>query len=127
MNYGFQRTLSLDLDTAEQRIRETLMTQGFGILTEIDVQNAFKDKLNIDFQRYRILGACNPQLAHQAICSEAAVGLLMPCNVVLWSNDDDSTTISIASAVSILTLTDADFSELAKDVDARLQTALQAV
>ena len=127
MNYGFQRTLALDLDTAEQRIRDSLMTQGFGILTEIDVQKAFQEKLNINFHRYRILGACNPQLAHQALQSEAAVGLLMPCNVVLWSNDDDSTTVSIASAVSILTLTDADLSKLAKDVDVLLETALQTM
>jgi len=126
MNYGFQRTVSLDIDTAEQRIRESLMEQGFGILTEIDVQKAFKEKLNIDFKRYRILGACNPQLAHQALCQEEAIGLLMPCNVVLWS-DDENTTISIASATSILKLTEADLSELSSQVDELLQQALEAV
>ena len=125
MSYGFQKNISESLKKTEERIREKLADQGFGILTEIDVQKAFQEKLGINFRRYRILGACNPQLAHQALEAEAEIGLLMPCNVVLWENDDKTTTVSIASAVSILKLTDADLSELAREVDQRLQTALQ--
>ena len=127
MSYGFQRTVSETLEHAEEQIRERLAEQGFGILTEIDVQKAFQEKLGVNFRRYRILGACHPQLAHQALEAETEIGLLMPCNVVLWENDDQTTTVSIASAVSILKLTDADLSELAQDVDQRLQTALQSL
>ena len=126
MSYGFQRTVSETLEHAEEQIRERLAEQGFGILTEIDVQKAFQEKLGVNFRRYRILGACHPQLAHQALEAETEIGLLMPCNVVLWS-DDENTTISIASAASILQLTEADLSELSVQVDELLQKALQAV
>ena len=83
MNYGYQRTLNIGFDEVDSKVRETLMVQGFGILTEIDVKEAFKEKLKIDFQRYRILGACNPALAHEALTAELEVGMLMPCNVVI--------------------------------------------
>jgi uncharacterized protein (DUF302 family) len=127
MKYGYTRTVTMDLDQSEIRIKETLIEQGFGVLTEIDIQKAFNDKLGIEFRRYRILGACNPQLAHQALCKEPGVGLLMPCTVVLWENQDGTVTISIAKASALLSCTETDFSELATEVDDRLSKALQAM
>ena len=125
MNYGISRTVTMGFEECEARIKESLMEQGFGVLTEIDIQKAFQEKLGIEFSRYRILGACNPQLAHEALGLEEHVGLLMPCNVVLWENQNASVTVSIAKASSILQCTDADLSSLAKEVDERLKTALE--
>ena len=127
MNYGYQRTLKIGFDEVDSKVRETLMAQGFGILTEIDVKEAFKEKLKIDFQRYRILGACNPALAHKALTAELEVGMLMPCNVVIWENVDGSVTLSAADAQSLLSVTDANLNHIAVDANQRLKTALDAV
>ena len=127
MNYGYQRTVDIKFDEVDSKVRETLMEQGFGILTEIDVKQAFKEKLDIDFQRYRILGACNPPLAHEALTAELEVGMLMPCNVVIWENDDGSVTLSAADAESLLSVTDADLNHIAVDANQRLKTAIDAV
>jgi len=127
MNYGYQRTLKIGFDEVDSKVRETLMAQGFGILTEIDVKEAFKEKLKIDFQRYRILGACNPALAHEALTAELEVGMLMPCNVVIWENNDGSVTLSVADAQSLLSVTDANLNHIAVDANQRLKTALDAV
>ena len=127
MNYGYQRTLKIGFDEVDSKVRETLMAQGIGILTEIDVKEAFKEKLKIDFQRYRILGACNPALAHEALTAELEVGMLMPCNVVIWENNDGSVTLSVADAQSLLSVTDANLNHIAVDANQRLKTALDAV
>ena len=127
MNYGYQRTVKIGFDEVDSKVRETLMAQGFGILTEIDVKEAFKEKLKIDFQRYRILGACNPPLAHKALTAELEVGMLMPCNVVIWENVDGSVTLSAADAQSLLSVTDANLNHIAVDANQRLKTALDAV
>ncbi len=127
MNYGYQRTVKIGFDEVDSKVRETLMAQGFGILTEIDVKEAFKEKLKINFQRYRILGACNPFLAHEALTAELEVGMLMPCNVVIWENDDESVTLSAADAESLLSVTNANLNDIAVDANQRLKTALDAV
>lgn len=127
MNYGYKKKVNIDFDKVDTKVRETLMEQGFGILTEIDVKQAFKEKLDIDFQRYRILGACNPRLAHEALTAEMEVGMLMPCNVVIWENDDGSVTLSAADAESLLSVTDADLHEIAVDANQRLKRAIDAV
>ena len=127
MTYGTTKTVSLSLEEADAKIRTELQKQGFGILTEINVHNAFKDKLGIDFPPYRILGACHPQLAHRAMSLEADVGLLMPCNVVLSENPDQTISVSIAKASSILSITNTDLSDLAQEVDALLSQALESL
>ena len=127
MNYGYQRTVKIGFDQVDSKVRKTLMAQGFGILSEIDVKEAFKEKLKIDFQRYRILGACNPSLAHEALTAELEVGMLMPCNVVIWENVDGSVTLSAADAQSLLSVTDANLNHIAVDANQRLKTALDAV
>jgi uncharacterized protein (DUF302 family) len=83
MSYYFSKTLPLAFDEAVRRTIEALKEQGFGIITEIDVAETFKKKLNLEFRKYRILGACNPKLAHEALTLEDKIGTMLPCNVVV--------------------------------------------
>jgi uncharacterized protein (DUF302 family) len=83
MSYYFSKTLSLDFDEAVRRTTAALKEQGFGIITEIDVADTFKKKLDLEFRKYRILGACNPKLAHEALTLEDKIGTMLPCNVVV--------------------------------------------
>lgn len=92
-SYSFGRTVPLGFDEAVQKVRETLGQQGFGILTEIDVSAKFKEKLGVDYRPYRILGACNPAMAHRALGAEIDLGVLLPCNVVVYVDDGGRTTV----------------------------------
>jgi uncharacterized protein (DUF302 family) len=89
-----QKTLDLGFDEALARVPEALKAEGFGVLTEIDVQATLKKKLDVDFRRYRILGACNPRFAHQALQHTLDVGTLMPCNVIVYETDAGKTVVS---------------------------------
>ncbi|HEX6286589.1 MAG TPA: DUF302 domain-containing protein [Acidimicrobiia bacterium] len=126
-HYGFGVETSLTPAEAEMRIRDALADEGFGILTEIDVKTTLKNKLDIDIAPYRILGACNPQLAHQALTAEQSIGLLLPCNVIVYETDDGSA-IEVLEPNLMAELTDnPDLRELAKDARARLERALAKV
>ena len=128
MNYGYKRVVQLSFNNANIRIRETLKEQGFGVLTEIDVRKTLKEKLNKDFKKYLILGACNPPLAFQALNDEEAIGLLLPCNVILWENDDLSTTIAAIDANKMMTIVEKDqLYDLARKVDLLIQAAVDNV
>ena len=128
MNYGYKRVVQLSFKNANIRIRETLKEQGFGVLTEIDVRKTLKEKLNKDFKKYVILGACNPPLAFQALNDEEAIGLLLPCNVILWENEDLSTTIAAIDANKMMTIVEKDqLYDLARKVDSLLQAAVDNV
>ena len=128
MNYGYKRTVDISFGDTDTKIRETLKYHGFGILTEIDVKSTLKEKLDKDFQKYTILGACNPPLALQALTEEQAIGLLLPCNVVLWENDDASTTIAAIDANQMMTIVNNDnLRDLAEQVNTLLKNAVDAV
>ena len=86
---GIRTTLKTSFDQAVQKTTEALKTEGFGVLTQIDVKNTLKEKINMDFRRYVILGACNPALAHRALSANADVGLLLPCNVIVQEAGDE--------------------------------------
>ncbi len=102
MNYYFTTTLKDDFDTAIQKVTEELKKEGFGILTEIDVKETFKKKLDVDFRKYRILGACNPQMAHQAISAESKIGTMLPCNVIVQETEDGKVEVSAVDPVASL-------------------------
>ncbi len=91
---GIKKTLDIGFDDALARVPEALTAEGFGVLTEIDVQQTLKKKLDVDFRRYHILGACNPPFAHKALQHSLEVGMLMPCNVIVYEADDGRAVVS---------------------------------
>ena len=92
--YGISREIGVDFEEAVSRARESLQKEGFGVLTEIDVKDTLRRKLDLEFRRYIILGACNPPLAHRALGLDLQVGLLLPCNVIVYENDSGGSTVS---------------------------------
>ncbi len=128
MDYGYQRNVDIPFDDVESSIREELQEQGFGILTEISVDETLKEKLDQDFRRYKILGACHPPSAFEALSSELEIGLLLPCNVTIWENEDGTVTISAINAEKMLGFTQRDDLEhLFVQVNGWLKAAVDAV
>src|SRR5690606_21211991 len=104
--YGIGTTIPFSFEKAVQRTREALATEGFGVLSEIDIAAALKSKLGVDFRPYVILGACNPPLAHQALTAERDIGLLLPCNVIVYAADEEGRSVVAAmDPVEALSLT----------------------
>ena len=128
MKYGYQKTVSISFKDVDSKIRSTLAENGFGVITEIDIKKTFKEKLNIDYPRFRILGACNPELAEKALKMQSEVAMLMPCNVVFWENEDSTVTLSAIDAEQQLSVTEHDdLIQIGKDVDIMLKTAIDLV
>ena len=127
--YGIKRTLPLSVDEADEKIREALAEEGFGILTEIDVKGTLKKKLDVDFRPYRILGACNPPLAHKALSEEVDIGLLLPCNVVVYEGEEEGTSVvSVIDPVVQLGVADREaLAPIAEDVRERMKRALNTL
>ncbi len=127
-SYALFKTVDLSFEEADSRVREELQKEGFGVLTEIDVKATLKKKLDVDFQKYEILGACNPPLAHQALGREIDVGLLLPCNVVVRETDDGRTVVEALDPVKQLSVADTpELSELATEVRERMERVIAAV
>ncbi|MDX5405345.1 MAG: DUF302 domain-containing protein [Bacteroidota bacterium] len=125
--YFFERIIEGSFDDVEQRITSALKEQGFGILTEINVQGVFKNKLDIDFRPYKILGACNPNFAHQAISAEPNIGVFLPCSVVIQGLDNGRIKIAAVDPVaSMMSVENAKLGELAGAVQTRIKKAVEA-
>lgn len=121
MDIGFAATVNEPFDAAVDRVTQELKKEGFGVLTEIDVRKTMKEKLGIEQRPYKILGACNPSLAHRALAANPDVGLLLPCNVVAREEENGAVTISFMDPVAVLDLVDdAEIASVANDVRARL-------
>lgn len=126
--YSFSTELSGDIDQIEQTVTAALKEEGFGILTEIDVKATLKEKIDVDRRPYKILGACNPPLANQAINSDPDIGLLLPCNVVVREEEDGSICVAFMDPVAVLSLVDKPgVDELAEEVRSRLLRVREAV
>lgn len=124
---GSWRLLDVGFDAAVSRLPEVLQSEGFGVITQIDLQQTFKAKLGVDFRRYRIFGACNPTFAFQALVTDPHVGLLLPCNVVLYERDDNVAVLGVIDPVAQLGASDGHLNELAKNIRERLDRAAAAL
>ena len=106
MKYSYSKDINCDFQRTESKVRDVLAQVGFGILTEINIKDAFKNKLDIDYKNYKILGACNPALAFEALASEDLIGVLMPCNILIIDNENDTTKVVFPKAEELLEITD---------------------
>ena len=127
-DFGRQRTLeNTSVDAAVEKITAALADEGFGVLTTIDVKTTLKKKIDVDFHDYRILGACNPKFAHQALQIDPSMGLMLPCNIVVQAQGDD-TKVEFINAQAMFAMMDSpEMKPIADEVDAKLQRALAAL
>jgi uncharacterized protein (DUF302 family) len=122
---GIRKPIRATFDEALNRVPEVLKAEGFGILTEIDVKSTLKQKLDVDFRRYKILGACNPPFAHQALKAEIEVGLMLPCNVIVYESDEKETVVvAVDPTMTVATTGNPKLIELAETVKEKLTRAL---
>ena len=127
-DFGFGKVVDVSFDTAVDKVTEALASEGFGILSDIDVAGKMKEKLDKDMPPYRILGACNPPLAYQAISAVEEIGLLLPCNVVVREDASGKVHVDFMDPVSVMSLVDDPGVEpLANDVKTRLERVLAAL
>lgn len=128
MSYYFSKTLDLPFEQAIARVTEELQKEGFGVLTEIDVQATLKKKLDVDFRKYRILGACNPPFAHKALQAEPHIGLMLPCNVVVQEAETGGSIVSaIDPLMSMQAVENEALNDIAGQVKAKLQRVIESV
>ena len=126
MSYYFSKVLDISFDEAIDKVTKELKEEGFGILTEIDVKETFRKKLDVDFRKYRILGACNPQLAHKAISAESRIGTMLPCNVIVQETENGKTEVSAVDPVASMTsVENEDLSSIAGEVREKLKTVIE--
>lgn len=127
--YGINTNLGkIEFDQAIDRVTAALKTEGFGVITEIDVKATLKKKIDVDFRNYKILGACNPPMAHGALSTDLMLGLLLPCNVIVFEEDSGDVTVSIADPAEMFKIVDnPDVAALAEKVRAALLRVRQAI
>ena len=124
---GFQSTLNLPYESALEKVTDALKSEGFGILTSIDVKETMKKKLDVDFRKYTILGACNPPLAHKALTARPDVGLLLPCNVIVYE-EGDTTVVNIIDPISMTNfIQDQSLEAVAEEAHQRLKRVSDAI
>ena len=128
MGYYFHRILDTTFDEAIDRVTEELKKEGFGILSEIDVQQALKKKLNVDFKKYTILGACNPPFAYQALQIEEMIGTMLPCNVIVFENDKGQAEVAAVDPVaSMQAIKNPQLQEVADQVQGKLKKVIDSL
>ena len=125
--YGLSKELDLPYDDALERVKAALQAEGFGVLTEIDVQDTLKQKLQVDFRRYQIIGACNPALAHKALQAELQVGLLLPCNVIVYEEDGGTTVAAFDPVAAMGLAQNPALEDVAREAKERLKRALESL
>ena len=127
MNYGFSKTTDLSYEETIEKVTEELKKEGFGVLTTIDVKDTLKKKIDVDFKKYIILGACNPGLGYKALQTEEELGLLLPCNVIVYEKEN-KTVVSIFDPRVLSTIVDNDILKpVAEEAKAKLVKVLEAI
>jgi uncharacterized protein (DUF302 family) len=128
VTYYFKKEIDLGFGEAINHVTEELKKEGFGVLTEIDVKATLKKKLDVEFRNYRILGACNPPLAHKALSGEAHIGLMLPCNVVVQDGEDGKTIVSAIDPIaSMQAVENESLGEVAQQVQAKLKKVIESL
>jgi uncharacterized protein (DUF302 family) len=127
MKYGFSKTIELTYEAAVHKVTEELKKEGFGVLTTIDVKDTMKKKLNVDFARYVILGACNPPFAYQALQVEEEIGLLLPCNVIVYEKAGKTVVAAFDPMVMTTVMGNAKMEPVAREVKLRLERVIAAM
>lgn len=125
--FRIQKKTLLSFDEAVTRVPPALQGQGFGVLTQIDVKETLKQKIGVDFRRYRIFGACNPKLAHRALSTELEIGVMLPCNVVVYEGDDGKAVVLAIDPMATIASTQPGLAGIASEVRAGLAKALESV
>ena len=125
MEYFTSKTVDLSYDQAIAKVTELLKDEGFGVLTEIDVKDTLKKKLDVDFKKYKILGACNPKFAHKALQAEDKIGVMLPCNVIVEENEDGTVEVSAVNPVASMQAVDNDgLQPIADEIRSRLEKVI---
>jgi uncharacterized protein (DUF302 family) len=127
MEYGFSRVVNHTYERAVERVTEELQKEGFGVLTTIDVKETLRKKLGVDFPRYVILGACNPPLAHRALQAEEQIGLLLPCNVIVYEKGEKTIVAAFDPMLMATVLEKEAMRPIAEEVRRKLDRAIAAV
>lgn len=127
MEYGFSRVVNHTYERAVERVTEELQKEGFGVLTTIDVKETLRKKLGVDFPRYVILGACNPPLAHRALQTEEQIGLLLPCNVIVYEKGGKTIVAAFDPMLMATVLEKEEMRPIAEEVRRKLDRAIAAV
>lgn len=128
MSYYLSKITDYDFDEALKKVEEELKSEGFGILSEIDVSATLKKKINVDFKKYKILGACNPPLAHKALTSEDKIGVLLPCNVIVEENDDGNVEVAMINPlVAMESVKNSKVNDVASEVTDKLKKVLEKI
>ena len=127
MRYAFSKVVKLSYEQAIEKVTEELKKEGFGILTMIDVKDILKKKLGLNFKKYVILGACNPSLAHRALEAEEEIGLLLPCNVIVYERGSETVVAAFDPQVMAKMIENPAVDSIADEVESRLQRLLEAV
>lgn len=128
MSYYFNTTIASDFESVKKKVIDELGKEGFGILSEIDVQTTFKKKLNVDFRKYQILGACNPTFAHKALKTEDKVGTMLPCNVILQELENGQIEVAAVNATaSMQAIDNQELANIASEISAKLQKVVAAL
>jgi uncharacterized protein (DUF302 family) len=127
MKYGYKKQLNTTFSEAVEKTRAALAKEGFGILTEIDVKATLKKKLDVDYDNYVILGACNPPFAYQALQAEKDIGLLLPCNVIVYDDDGKTYASTILPTVAMSMVDNSKLVPIAKTVEKKLKNVINAL
>tara|TARA_B100000745_G_scaffold300564_1_gene255336 strand:+ start:18108 stop:18494 length:387 start_codon:yes stop_codon:yes gene_type:complete len=127
MQYGYTKKVALSFAEATERIKEALASRGFGVLTEIDVTSTLKAKLDIDYDNYLILGACNPTFAYQALQAEKEIGLLLPCNVIVYEKDSEIYVSAILPSAAMSFVQNEQLTSIATDVEQELKASIDSL
>ena len=128
MSYSFSKKVDLSYEDALLKVTDELQKEGFGVLTEIDVKATLKKKLDVDHKKYMILGACNPPLAHKALSAEPEIGLLLPCNVVVFEDENNDTVVAAINARTMMSVVGReDIGPIADEVNQKLVKGIENV